>query len=234
MKRSCEVCGKSTSNKRFCSTKCSQPVLAKEQGARKHAAYVEARTHPCANPKCNKLTVNKKFCDRSCAAQVTNAVPRKRGPQRVSNSCTSCNKRTVGYLDQTSLCKSCYISLWIEEWKQGSRSASTKSGETASWVRPTLKSMHGDCCHECGFAGLHPILGVVPLQLEHKDGDSSNNFISNLTLLCGTCHTMTPYWGALNTKHGREKWGLPDRPEKAGRYKRQLKRLQDKEAAKST
>ena len=32
----------------------------------------------------------------------------------------------------------------------------------------------------------------IPLELEHKDGDHSNNNLNNLTLLCPNCHAQTP------------------------------------------
>lgn len=34
----------------------------------------------------------------------------------------------------------------------------------------------------------------IPLELEHIDGDRSNNRIENLTLLCPNCHAMTETW----------------------------------------
>lgn len=34
----------------------------------------------------------------------------------------------------------------------------------------------------------------VPLELEHIDGNSSNNDYSNLLLLCPNCHALTPTW----------------------------------------
>lgn len=32
----------------------------------------------------------------------------------------------------------------------------------------------------------------IPLELEHRDGDTTNNADSNLFLLCANCHTFTP------------------------------------------
>lgn len=36
------------------------------------------------------------------------------------------------------------------------------------------------------------------LQLEHIDGNSDNNKLNNLQLLCPNCHSQTPTWGAKN------------------------------------
>lgn len=34
----------------------------------------------------------------------------------------------------------------------------------------------------------------IPLELEHIDGDRSNNQLENLTLLCPNCHALTKTW----------------------------------------
>jgi Zn finger protein HypA/HybF involved in hydrogenase expression len=34
----------------------------------------------------------------------------------------------------------------------------------------------------------------IPIELEHIDGDNSNNELSNLTLLCPNCHAQTSTW----------------------------------------
>jgi hypothetical protein len=32
----------------------------------------------------------------------------------------------------------------------------------------------------------------IPIELEHKDGNSENNSLDNLTILCPNCHAQTP------------------------------------------
>ncbi len=38
----------------------------------------------------------------------------------------------------------------------------------------------------------------IPLELEHKDGNHSNNSLDNLTLLCPNCHALTPTYCGKN------------------------------------
>lgn len=45
----------------------------------------------------------------------------------------------------------------------------------------------------------------IPLQLDHIDGDSSNNTLSNLRLLCPNCHALTPTFCGRNRKNKRER-----------------------------
>lgn len=61
-----------------------------------------------------------------------------------------------------------------------------------------LISKFGNKCMECGWNKINPTTGKVPIQLEHVDGNSDNNSLSNLKLLCPNCHSLTPTYGALN------------------------------------
>lgn len=46
--------------------------------------------------------------------------------------------------------------------------------------------------HVCEICGLSSWLGnPIPLEIHHKDGDSWNNNIENLVLLCPNCHAFT-------------------------------------------
>ena len=54
----------------------------------------------------------------------------------------------------------------------------------------------GDCAVEDTWNG-----NPITLQLDHIDGNSDNNFLSNLRLLCPNCHSQTPtYKGGNKSK----------------------------------
>jgi 5-methylcytosine-specific restriction endonuclease McrA len=57
---------------------------------------------------------------------------------------------------------------------------------------------------ECGWEKIHPITLKVPVELHHIDGDSKNNKLDNLILLCPSCHSLTPSFRGLNRGNGRK------------------------------
>jgi Zn finger protein HypA/HybF involved in hydrogenase expression len=55
--------------------------------------------------------------------------------------------------------------------------------------------------HRCECCGLDEWLGeLIPLELDHIDGDHSNNTIENLKILCPNCHAKTPTYRGKNKK----------------------------------
>ena len=55
--------------------------------------------------------------------------------------------------------------------------------------------------HKCECCGLETWLGKpIPLEVHHKDGDRSNNDISNFELLCPNCHAFTDSYRGKNCK----------------------------------
>lgn len=43
-----------------------------------------------------------------------------------------------------------------------------------------------ECCRVCGFVAVHG----SQLDIDHIDGDHSNNDVSNLQVLCANCHRL--------------------------------------------
>ena len=53
-------------------------------------------------------------------------------------------------------------------------------------------------CYECGLTEWRG--QPTPLELEHKNGDGSDNRLENLTLLCPNCHALTATYRGRNIK----------------------------------
>jgi hypothetical protein len=58
-----------------------------------------------------------------------------------------------------------------------------------------LKEKRGDKCEVCGQGNIHNGKPLV-LQCDHIDGNSDNNSLSNVRLICPNCHTQTSNFGS--------------------------------------
>lgn len=55
-------------------------------------------------------------------------------------------------------------------------------------------------CELCGWAMRRPIDGVIPVELDHINGDRRDNRLENLRILCPNCHSLQPTHRGLNQK----------------------------------
>jgi hypothetical protein len=53
-------------------------------------------------------------------------------------------------------------------------------------------------CSSCELTNW--LTGLIPLELDHINGDNTNNELSNLRLLCPNCHALTPTYRGKNKK----------------------------------
>lgn len=77
------------------------------------------------------------------------------------------------------------------------------SAINSKWLKKYLIKRDGEKCSRCCWDARHPRTGKVPIEIEHIDGDSGNNSPTNLILLCPNCHSLTPFFRALNRGRGR-------------------------------
>lgn len=61
-----------------------------------------------------------------------------------------------------------------------------------------LVNLRGRKCERCGNS--HWLGQEITLEVHHKDGDSLNNKLNNLELLCPNCHALTNNWRGKNIK----------------------------------
>lgn len=141
-------------------------------------------------------------CSRTCAAQHTGKTATK------NIACVVCSKLVRRHKRTNTLCCSYTCSntykyiKYIEAWKNGERSGAAGEG-VSSHVRRYLIEQRGEKCEICGWAEQHPVTNKVPVQVEHVDGDYTNNSEHNLKLLCPNHHSLTPTYGGLNRGRGR-------------------------------
>jgi hypothetical protein len=67
----------------------------------------------------------------------------------------------------------------------------------------TLTFIRGHSCERCGQKEW--LDTPIPLEVHHKDGDSLNNEMDNLELLCPNCHALTDNYRGKNINKHDEK-----------------------------
>lgn len=89
---------------------------------------------------------------------------------------------------------------YIRKWAAGEVSGRTLT-EVSNFIRSYLfEKQDGQCLH-CKLSTWRGRL--IPLQLDHEDGNFFNSSPGNLRLLCATCHALTPTYKGRNRGRGR-------------------------------
>ena len=161
-----------------------------------------------------------RFCNQSCAAKRNNTLFPKREnigieekrSRRIAKivdtltiqvkkyHCKQCNGELTSNT-QTFFCSS----KCSEDHQREKQFERVERGEKVGVraLRNYLIHTRGRKCEECGWDKINPKSNKCPVQMEHVDGNSENNSLDNLKLLCPNCHSLTPTFGALNRGNGR-------------------------------
>lgn len=112
-------------------------------------------------------------------------------------SCLQCGKENRwGHSKTNKFCGSDCFQLWT--WENVTKPR-IENGEcthnSGAVLKKYLIEKFGEKCSECD---LGPIWNEKPIviQVDHIDGDSDNNYPSNLRLLCPNCHSQTENFGS--------------------------------------
>jgi hypothetical protein len=161
----------------------------------------------CESNFMDKSYNDRKFCSRSCSVTYNNKFKIKNGIYAVkntkSNGCKSCgdvlnNTNRVKKYCNTKCQKDFEKKLIFERIESGEYNC-----KNPRKYKEYLIDKFSNKCMKCGWGEFHAVTGNIPIQLEHKDGDSNNNKIDNLELLCPNCHSLTDTFGYLNKGRGR-------------------------------
>ena len=90
----------------------------------------------------------------------------------------------------------------IKSWLDGKHSGMRGKTSTAKFIKQYLIELHGEKCCKCGWSERNIHTGNIPIELDHMDGDFTNNKIENLQLVCPNCHSLGKHYKG-NNKKGR-------------------------------
>lgn len=213
--RYCKECGEEIANewgKDFCCRSCAAKYNNKRRDKsvyEKVADKLKSKTHTIKKNKVHILA--ERFCE-ICGKKLE-------GHQRkyCSISCRNRNKYlTEG---QDTVCQECGKTFksrdknrkfcsnecsskhrneeYLKKWRNGELSLNPNIALPKAIRNFLLEKAHYKC-EECGFEGYNKATNNTILQIHHVDGNSGNNSINNLKVLCPNCHAMTENYMALN------------------------------------
>jgi len=70
-------------------------------------------------------------------------------------------------------------------------------------MRSAIAAMRGYECEVCGISEWQG--DTLTLEVHHIDGDSLNNTLENLILMCPNCHSITNNWRGKNINKSQKK-----------------------------
>lgn len=213
----CTTCGHSWTNRGETVTrlifkgcpKCTNNIK------RTQADYEETPNHckQCGKtiPWIGKGSWRKEYCNNSCSATYHNNLlehnkKTEKSPRSITH-CLSCGKELPQSAKKfcNTFCQSDYnFKQWVIRYKSGHETGINGTYGVSHQLRRYLFEKHGHQCARCGWHEVNPFTGKIPLEVEHIDGDYTNNKEENLTLLCPNCHSLTATYKGANKGSGRK------------------------------
>jgi len=122
------------------------------------------------------------------------------------HTCKHCKKELANPKHQycSNQCQANYLrQRKVAAWLRGEHNGMRGKTGTAKWIKWYLINKFGEKCSNCGWSEINPFTGNIPIELNHIDGDFTNNNEANLELLCPNCHSLTNSYKGANKKKGR-------------------------------
>jgi hypothetical protein len=173
------------SHKHFCSVKCNKEYVKKKIVI----TYCLQCGKEIQKAECLVKRGEGKFCNRSCAAKHNNCKKPKRQPE---GKCAICNAPIP---IKWKFCK-----------EHKPKKKAIEELKSFGSVRARIFKERGRKCEVCGWEKPNPFTGIIPVQVDHVDGNRDNNLLSNLKVLCPSCHSLTEHFMFYGKSH-KGTWG---------------------------
>ena len=148
----------------------------------------------CQEPILYDKRINS-FCDHSCAAAFNNKGVRRNGID--PGNCEACGKKLKKSINKYCNHKCC------SEIQKRETERKILAGEYVHYktIREYLIRTKP---HQCEICGIEEWNGQpTPITMDHIDGNSENNDLSNLRLICPNCDAQLPTYKGRNKGNGR-------------------------------
>ena len=133
-------------------------------------------------------------------------------------NCLNCDKSLNGnQIYCNTFCQKEYeYKVYIDKWHKGVVNGMKGKYQISNHIRRYLFEKYDSKCFKCGWGERNIYSKVIPLEIDHIDGNYKNNSESNLVLLCPNCHALTATYKGANRGKGRKerkKYSFYDNPE---------------------
>ena len=152
-----------------------------------------------------------KFCSRSCAATYNNfgrprnfkedtldehLIEKNNRKNYCNKLCKYCGKET----DNITFCSmECYSNfIKSKRRKEIDKNRYLNNYRYDKWYLEEIRGKKCEICENDKWMDKD-----IPLDVHHIDGDSDNNNLDNLKLICPNCHRQTKTYGGKNKENGR-------------------------------
>lgn len=185
--------------------------------AKKQFRVVEYQLSPSLCKLCkNPIPYEKRknvFCSHSCAAVFNNSgtVRNITNGKWSKKPCAYCGKTTSNIKCCSNNCFSFYVKQKRRE--RIKRHDALIDCKKDKWY---LIEKRSHTCEQCSTSIWNG--EDIPLDAHHKDGDSDNNQLDNLLLICPNCHRQTENHGSKNKTQSKRKQYRKDRYDKGLSY----------------
>lgn len=125
-----------------------------------------------------------------------------RNREKKDKNCLNCGNAIPNRNEYcNNVCQGEYQSkMKLNEWLNGKNIVIKGGCSIPVWMRRYLLDKTNHKCSKCGWGVKNEYSNIIPLEIDHIDGDAYNNNINNLKVLCPNCHSLTKTYKNIGSR----------------------------------